>query len=117
MKFLIDAQLPIRLADFLRNLGYDTIHTRDLPQQNATPDHYINQISIQEQRIVITKDADFVQSFLLKQQPYKLLLVATGNIKNAELEILFQKNLEQLTQLFEVHCYLELGHKAIIIHQ
>jgi len=117
MKFLVDAQLPLRLARFLQSLGYDAIHTRDLPHENATLDSDINTLSIQEQRIVITKDADFVQSFLLQQQPYKLLLVATGNIKNAELENLFQQNLEQLTKMFETHSYIELGRDAIIIHQ
>ncbi|MHC5594640.1 MAG: hypothetical protein ACYTXC_01495, partial [Nostoc sp.] len=29
MKFLVDAQLPVRLARFLKTLGYDTIHTRE----------------------------------------------------------------------------------------
>jgi predicted nuclease of predicted toxin-antitoxin system len=40
------------------------VHTLDLPQQNATPDAMINTISIEQQRIVVTKDADFVESFL-----------------------------------------------------
>jgi predicted nuclease of predicted toxin-antitoxin system len=65
MKFLVDAQLPVRLARFLKNAGHDTIHTRDLPDHKATPDAVINFISIQEQRIVVIKDSDFVQSFLL----------------------------------------------------
>ncbi|MDJ0901758.1 MAG: DUF5615 family PIN-like protein [Xenococcus sp. MO_188.B8] len=46
MKFLVDAQLPIRLARFLQASGYDTLHTRDLPQQNATSDSQINDVSI-----------------------------------------------------------------------
>lgn len=46
MKFLVDAQLPVRLARFLQASGYDTLHTRDLPQQNATLDTKINDISI-----------------------------------------------------------------------
>jgi len=32
------------------------------------------------QRAVITKDEDFVDMFLLRHQPYKLLLVSTGNM-------------------------------------
>ncbi len=71
MKFIVDAQLPVRLARFLQSVGYDTIHTRDLPQQNATPDTEINEISIQESRIVITKDSDFLDSFLINHEPYK----------------------------------------------
>ncbi|YAG11518.1 hypothetical protein NSTC745_00775 [Nostoc sp. DSM 114161] len=73
MKFLVDAQLPVRLARFLKASVYDTIHTRDLPDQNATPDNEINAISIAENRILITKDVDFVNYFLTVQQPYKLL--------------------------------------------
>ena len=37
MKFLVDAQLPDRLAQLLQSTGYDTLHTKNLPQQNATP--------------------------------------------------------------------------------
>lgn len=85
MKFLVDAQLPVRLARFLKASGYDTIHTKDLLKQNATPDTEINAISIQQNRIVITKDSDFVNSCLTVQQPYKLLLITTGNIKNSPL--------------------------------
>ncbi|EAW39007.1 hypothetical protein L8106_01792 [Lyngbya sp. PCC 8106] len=44
MKFLIDAQLPMRLARILQIAGYDTVHTLDLPQKNATPDTEINLI-------------------------------------------------------------------------
>ncbi|WP_414570987.1 DUF5615 family PIN-like protein [Nostoc sp. CCY 9925] len=64
MKFLVDAQLPVRLARFLQASGYDTIHTRDLPRENATPDIEINAVSIKESRILITKDVDFLNSFL-----------------------------------------------------
>lgn len=75
MKFLVDAHLPRRLALFLQQAGYDAIHTLDLAHRNRTPDAQINQVSLAEQRIVITKDADFVDSFWLRQEPWKLLLV------------------------------------------
>jgi predicted nuclease of predicted toxin-antitoxin system len=57
MKFLVDAQLPLQLAKLLQEADYDTIHTRQLPQKNATPDSIINSISIQEERTVITEDS------------------------------------------------------------
>jgi len=38
MKFLVDAQLPLCLARVLQSAGGDTIHTKDLPRRNATPD-------------------------------------------------------------------------------
>lgn len=117
MKFIVDAQLPVRLANFLRASNYDTIHTRDLPAQNATSDIEINAISIQQNRILITKDYDFVDSFLTIKQPYKLLLITTGNIKNSELETIFSLNLPYLLELFKQHSYIEMSREAIIVHQ
>jgi predicted nuclease of predicted toxin-antitoxin system len=37
MKFLLDAQLPRRLARFLKETGRDVTHTLELPLRNATP--------------------------------------------------------------------------------
>jgi predicted nuclease of predicted toxin-antitoxin system len=82
MKFLVDAQLPVCLARFLQTSGHDAIHTKDLPQQNSTSDTQINNISIQQERIVITKDSDFVNSFLTIQKPYKLLFIIAPKIRS-----------------------------------
>lgn len=117
MKFIVDAQLPVRLARFLKTSGYDTIHTRDLPRENSTPDNEINTVSIQQNRILITKDVDFVNSFLTVQQPYKLLLITTGNINNSELESLFIANFQSLVELFKQHSYIEINRDTIIVHQ
>ncbi len=117
MKFIVDAQLPRRIARFLQDAGYDVIHTLDLPQQNATPDSTINDLSIAQKRVVITKDSDFVDSFLTIQKPYKLLLVSTGNIKNSELDALFATHLSQIVDLLTEHYYVEINQAAIITHQ
>ena len=85
MTFLIDAQLPRRLAYLLRETGYEAVHTLDLPNGNRTQDEQINQLSLEKQWIVVSKDSDFVDSFLIQGKPYKLLLLATVNIKNIEL--------------------------------
>ena len=73
MKFLVDAQLPQRLARWLQDEGHDAVHTRDLPQGNRTSDADINDRSVREQRVVVTKDEDFVDTFHLKREPCKLL--------------------------------------------
>ena len=116
MKFLIDAQLPVKLAQLLRDKSYDVIHTKELPEQNKTPDREINQLSIEQQRVVITKDLDFVESFILVQRLYKLLLVTTGNIKNHDLVAIFDKNINDLVTYFEHHSYIEINRAKIIIH-
>jgi predicted nuclease of predicted toxin-antitoxin system len=38
MKFVVDAQLPRRLARELAEFGHDAVHTLDLPAGNHTPD-------------------------------------------------------------------------------
>jgi len=117
VKFIVDAQLPKRLARFIQESGYDCLHTQDLPEGNSTSDAEINELSLREQRIVITKDADFVQSFLLQHKPYKLLLISTGNIRNSALEELLRQNFQQLLALLKTHRYVELGRDAIVTHQ
>ena len=117
MKFLVDAQLPQRLSQLFRNAGHDSIHTLDLPKKNNTPDTEILEWSMSQQRIVITKDNDFVNSFLVLRQPYKLLLVSTGNIHNQELEALFLKNLSQLIELFQECAFIEVNSRLLVIHE
>jgi predicted nuclease of predicted toxin-antitoxin system len=79
MKFLLDAQLPPTLSQLFIDKGYECIHTLHLDLGNDTPDKAINTISINEQRILITKDSDFFDSFVIRKGPYKLILVKLGN--------------------------------------
>jgi predicted nuclease of predicted toxin-antitoxin system len=118
LRFLVDAQLPWRLAQFLAfHTGGDCLHTLDLPAANQTQDGRITQLSMAERRVVIPKDADFVNSFLLHGQPYKLLLVSTGNISTNDLLELFREFLPQLTKLFAHHSYLELSRTLLVTHR
>lgn len=117
MKFLVDAHLPKRLALQLSAAGHDAIHTLDLPLGNRTPDAVINEISLAEERIFVTKDADFRDSHLVNDEPYKLLLVSTGNISNNDLLNLFAQNLARIVVAFETHSYIELDRHHLTIHQ
>ena len=116
MNFLIDAQLPRRLAYRLRDRGHDAIHTLDLPQKNRTPDSEVKEISLREKRIVVTKDGELVDSFFIQGKPYKLLLVSTGNIKNADLENIILQNIEHMAKAFEQHSFIEIDRTMVTIH-
>lgn len=96
MKFLIDAQLPGTLKKLFLDNGHDCVHTLDLPKRNETPDNLINEISISEERIVITKDGDFLDSFIIKKQPYKLVLVKLGNCSKKNLLEFFDLHFNDL---------------------
>lgn len=116
MKFLVDAHLPRRLALKLRAAGHDALHTLDLPRGNRTTDIEINLVSVQEERVVVTKDSDFVDTFILNRQPYKLLLISTGNIKNSELDALLFRYLDQVVAALTTQDFVELTRTVLIIH-
>lgn len=116
MKFLIDAHLPRRLKYRLQELGFDVIHTLDLPLKNRTPDSVLEEISISEKRILITKDEDFVNSFMIQGRPYKLLLVSTGNITNIDLEELFLKNITDIVKAFSQYDFIEIDRENVTYH-
>ena len=80
------------------------------------PDTTILDIAEREFRIIVTKDDDFVQSHLISGRPEKLLLVATGNIGNAELEILLRKNLASIIQALDGGKFVEIDREALTIH-
>jgi predicted nuclease of predicted toxin-antitoxin system len=72
MKFLIDAQLPPVLKFVFLNRGYEAYYTLDLPRKNDTSDQEILILAEKEEYILITKDKDFYNSFVLKHQPQNL---------------------------------------------
>ncbi len=117
MKFLVDAQLPKRFCLWMEAAGHDALHTLDLPRRNLTQDKEIIRLAEQEDRIVITKDDDFVQSFLISKRPPKLLLISTGNIGNDELEGLIRSNLGIIAEAFETSSFVELGRGTLVIHE
>lgn len=117
MRFLVDAQLPKRFCVWLETAGHDAIHTIDLPDGNGTTDKQVIKVAEREQRVVITKDDDFVQSYLINGQPSRLLLVATGNISNEALEVLLKTQVTVIVDAFEAARFIELGRDALAVHE
>ena len=115
MKFLVDAQLPARLARQLTNAGHDAVHTLTLPNQNRTTDDDLSRIADTDDRIVISKDNDFRASHLLRGTPRRLLIVSTGNITNRDLLALFEHHLDAITSAFETANLVELSPEHLTI--
>ena len=117
IKFIVDAQLPYRLALLLREKGFDAVHTDDLTNKERTTDAEILTLSKIEARIVITKDNDFFESYIINKTPEWLLLVSTGNIVNKELFSLFSKYFDQIIKHFESYNFVELTNDEIFAHE
>ena len=101
MKFLVDAQLPARLARALIKAGHDAKHTTELPDGNRSSDTDVTAFADTEDRIVVSKDADFRISHQLYGRPRRLLTVAIGNVTNNDLLEAFDRHLEVIVAAFE----------------
>ena len=115
MNFLVDAHLPPGLCVQLKAAGHDALHTSQLAAQNRTPDEILNELSLSEHRVVVTKDSDFYHSHLLRGKPWKLLLVRTGNIRARDLKALFQTHLPAIVAALEKNSLVELDRQKVQI--
>ncbi len=116
MNFLIDANLPRRLARIFQEHGHNAIHTLDLPRRNATPDTDLLDYADKNDCVITTKDSDFSTSFWIQNRPNKLLIISTGNIKNTELETILIANFGQLIASLSENRYVELTREYVIVH-
>ena len=57
MRFLVDAQLPIRLTHFLSNRGHNARHVTTLPDGVMTTDAVIASVADAEGRVVVSTAA------------------------------------------------------------
>ena len=116
MEFLVDAQLPVRLARHLTAAGHDVVHTSDLADGNRTVDADICALADGEGRVVVTKDRDFRDSHLLRSTPARLLIIATGNITNSDLLALVDAHLDAIVAAVGEASFVELTHDRLIVH-
>ena len=108
LKFIVDTHLPPGLAQWLVKKGYDATHPYFLPPGERMTDTEIRQLAVTESRIIITKDTDFFDYYLVKGTPPKVLLLEFGNIKNKLLLAQFEAHLSLVVQEFEIGAELLL---------
>lgn len=101
MKFIIDTQLPPKLSHFFRYREIDSKHTQDYENGIFMDDARIVEIAINENRIIVTKDIDFFNNYILTGAPPKVLLLKIGNISNNDLLDLFKNNIDSIISKFE----------------
>ena len=113
MKFLVDSHLPRRLCTLLDKHGHDATHTLNLSAGNHTKDSVISLISVTEQRVVVTKDSDFVYSHVLYGRPWRLLLIKTGNISTQNLTMLIGRHLPSIERALQTHTLVEVDRSSV----
>jgi predicted nuclease of predicted toxin-antitoxin system len=94
IRILIDENLPATLG--LR-LGCDCLHATDIGEQPT--DKTLWDHARQENRTLLTKDADFFEQLAINGAPPKVVWLRTGNLRRTDLENLLVKRWPQITNL------------------
>jgi predicted nuclease of predicted toxin-antitoxin system len=96
LKFLIDNALSPKLAEGLRQAGYDAVHLRDVGRHDA-PDTQVIAIASNAGRIVVSSDMDFPQLIAFRglSLPSVILFRRVERRTQARLDLLL-RNLPQL---------------------
>ena len=101
MNFLVDAQLAPALARWIVSQGHQATHVFDVGMQSAD-DPVIWERERTENTVIIRKDENFVDIWLLSAEPVQLVWVRKRNYSNrallAWLEPLWPDTLKRLEQ-------------------
>ncbi|MBI5435891.1 MAG: DUF5615 family PIN-like protein [Nitrosomonadales bacterium] len=110
MKFWIDAQLPLLLAEWLSaQFNVEAFSLRTLGLRDAA-DAAIFQAAQQQGIVIISKDSDFVEMVSRYGPPPQLIWVTCGNVTNRQLQIVFNKTFaESLALLAAGQVMVEIG--------
>ena len=72
MRFLVDENLPVDLAEHLQHLGHEVLAVSDSPLRGS-PDYELVSLSREERRIIVTRDIGFGQG--VAEKPFGILLL------------------------------------------
>ena len=84
MKFLVDNQLPLALARHLQTWGFDCHHVLEIGLSQASDSDICRHAAAQE-RIIISKDEDFLYLASRPKATIRLLWVRLGNCRTPAL--------------------------------
>jgi len=100
VRFLIDAQLPVRLVDVFRGAGHSAVHVADVGLLLAT-DAEIRRYAERKGMIVVTKDEDFAVARQLAGKGPAVLWIRLGNTTNRALVARLEPLLAQILSALE----------------
>ncbi|HPI12946.1 MAG TPA: DUF5615 family PIN-like protein [Catalimonadaceae bacterium] len=100
MKFIIDTQLPPNLEELFKWKGHEARHTIRWQNGHLMNDNEIISIAKSEGFIVVTKDNDFLNHFLVSGFPPAVLMLSIGNISNPDLTRFLSNNFKSIEDAF-----------------
>jgi len=109
-KVLCDVHIAYRIVKFFESKGHEAVHVNNILDGYHTKDSEISRYANENGFTVMTKDADFKNSHLLKNSPGRLLKISLGNIPTQRLIEILDANLDEIVSHFQIEkCFIELG--------
>ena len=90
MNFLVDNQLPLALAQHLQTRGLDCQHVLDVGLADGS-DAEICRYAEAQDRVIISKDEDFLHLATRPDAKIKVIWVRLGNCRTSALIAAFEK--------------------------
>ena len=109
MKFVIDENLSPEVAEIFRKEGVTAYHINQMKSRKGQRviDDQIRRLSLDKDYIVVTKDDDFVKSYVDRKVPDKMVFVF-GMDNKAELLSRLKKCVPESLPLLKVHDFIEI---------
>lgn len=111
MKFIIDENLPPSLSEVFCKLGLNAQHVNEMKvsKKQRIIDDQLRRLAIQKEYVIVTKDDDFVKSFVSRKVPEKLVFIFGLNEK--------EPLLSRMKEVAPTLKSLLLGHDFIEINE
>lgn len=100
MRFLVDAQLPPALAEWLAARGHEAEHVADREMQAAS-DGAIWDYALATSAVIVTKDEDFAKRKVLTTAGPVVVWIRLPNTRRRDLLIWFETVMPQILAALE----------------
>lgn len=110
MKFLIDENISPEVSNIIKDYGYTAFHVNELKSKNdqRISDDQIRHYTLHKNFILISKDDDFVKSFISRKVPEKLVFLFNLN-ENRLLVNRIKDLCSLLPEVLKAHDFIEIN--------
>lgn len=114
MKYVIDENLTPDLADLFRSYGLNAAHVNEIKsnQNQRVADDQLRRLAIQKGYVIVTKDDDFVKSYVNREVPKRMIYIYGMNDKQVLLNRM-QQVIPQLESSIYKHAFIEVNESEI----
>jgi predicted nuclease of predicted toxin-antitoxin system len=114
MKFIIDENLPPILCSLFRAANLEAYHVNEMKarQKQRVADDQLRRLAIQKNYVIVTKDDDFVKSFVSRKVPEKVVFIYGINEKESLLSRL-KEVIPLLSYFLKSHDFIEVNEREI----